>query len=116
MAGTVRVIRLVNTAFLPSLSSFVSLPAPRFPFPLIPSHPPSSLPTPHPHSPPPVETAVRTVNSTLEQGDADQTLAALQDDHLDLSDVHPQNKLYYQQGLLQKKREKAQVREGWTLV
>lgn len=50
------------------------------------------------------------INQVLEAGDADQTLQALQNEHLDLSDVFPLNKHYYQEGLLKLKQEKAEVR------
>ena len=47
------------------------------------------------------------INQALEEGDANQTLLALQNEHLDLSEVAPENKEYYQEGLLLKKQEKA---------
>lgn len=56
-----------------------------------------------------VETAVRAVNQALETGDAESTLHTLQSEYLDLSEVSPENKDYYQEGLLQRKREKAEV-------
>ena len=46
------------------------------------------------------------INTALEEGDADSTLEALQNEHLDLSDVHPENKDYYYQGLRAKKQGK----------
>ena len=49
------------------------------------------------------------VNSAVETEDADQTLQALQSEHLDLYDVFPPNKQYYQDGLLHGKRKKAEV-------
>ncbi|XP_064390864.1 ras GTPase-activating-like protein IQGAP1 isoform X3 [Halichondria panicea] len=47
-----------------------------------------------------VDAAVRSVNQTLEGGDADQTLAALQNEDLDVPDLYPENKEYYHGGLL----------------
>lgn len=58
---------------------------------------------------PPVQAALLAINTALEEGDADTTLEALQNEHLDLSEVNPQNKEYYFKGLLQKKQEKAEV-------
>jgi len=59
-----------------------------------------------------VEAAVVAINQVLEAGDADQTLQALQNEHLDLSDVFPLNKHYYQEGLLKLKQEKAETLSG----
>ena len=59
---------------------------------------------------PTVEAAIVSVNQCLEGGDTDATLEALQNEYLNLKDVLPENKEYYQQGLLERKAEKAQVR------
>ena len=53
-----------------------------------------------------MQAAVVAINTALEEGDADSTLEALQNEHLDLSDVHPENKDYYYQGLRAKKQGK----------
>ena len=58
---------------------------------------------------PTVQAALLAINTALEEGDAEKTLEALQNEHLDLSEVSPQNKEYYFKGLLQKKQEKAEV-------
>lgn len=58
-----------------------------------------------PHSPT-VDAGVRTVNSALDSGDPDQTLAALQCEDLDIPDLYPENKEYYQGGLLAMKQAK----------
>ena len=49
---------------------------------------------------------MRTVNSALDSGDPDQTLAALQCEDLDIPDLYPENKEYYQGGLLAMKQAK----------
>ncbi len=54
-----------------------------------------------------MEAAVRSVNQTLNGGEADQTLATLQNEDLDISDIHPENKEYYQGGLLAMKGAKS---------
>ncbi len=56
-------------------------------------------PSPHTHTHT-VDAAVSSVNQTLEGGDADQTLAALQNEDLDVPDLYPENKEYYHGGLL----------------
>jgi Ras GTPase-activating-like protein IQGAP1 len=61
-----------------------------------------------------VQAAVVAINTALEEGDADSTLEALQNEHLDLSDVHPENKDYYYQGLRAKKQGKEE--SGSTLL
>ena len=49
----------------------------------------------------------------LEEVDADQCLAALQNEHLALSDVIPSNHQYYCEGLKRRLRERReQVSEG----
>lgn len=58
----------------------------------------------------PVQAAVVAINTALEEGDAESTLEALQNEHLDLSDVHPENKEYYYQGLRAKKEVGSFVR------
>ena len=50
-----------------------------------------------------VQAAVVAINTALEEGDADSTLEALQNEHLDLADVLPENKEYYYRGLRAKK-------------
>ena len=52
------------------------------------------------------------VNRALEQGDEEQTLQALQNEQLDLSDVYPLNKSYYHSGLLARSSAKTEVRRG----
>ena len=59
-----------------------------------------------------VEAAVLHVNETLEEGDPDKTLEALQSGALDLRDVFPENKAYYHEGLLARKQKKAQEEGG----
>ena len=59
-----------------------------------------------------VEAAVLHVNETLEEGDPDKTLEALQSGALDLRDVSPENKAYYHEGLLTRKQKKAQEEGG----
>ena len=56
-----------------------------------------------------VQAALVAINTALEEGDVDSTLEALQNDHLDLSDVSPDNKDYYYQGLRAKKQRKSEV-------
>ena len=56
-----------------------------------------------------VQAALVAINTALDEGNADSTLEALQNEHLDLSDVSPDNKEYYFQGLQAKKQEKAAV-------
>ena len=56
-----------------------------------------------------VQAALVAINTALDDGDADSTLEALQNEHLDLSDVSADNKEYYFQGLRAKKQEKAVV-------
>ena len=58
---------------------------------------------------PTVQAGLVAINTALEEGDADSTLEALQNEHLDLSDVCPDYKTYYYQGLRAKKQEKAEV-------
>ena len=60
----------------------------------------------HPHT---VQAALLAINTALEADDAEATLEALKNEHLDLSDVHTENKEYYFQGLQAKKQEKAEV-------
>ena len=47
------------------------------------------------------------INKVLEEGDPDKSLEALQNGALDLSEVDPENKVYYHEALLAKKRSKA---------
>lgn len=61
------------------------------------------------HFLPIVQAALVAINTALDEGDADSTLEALQNEHLDLSDVSADNKEYYFQGLRAKKQEKAVV-------
>ena len=61
------------------------------------------------HAIPTVQAAIVAINTSLEEGDADSTLETLQNEHLDLSDVNPNNKEYYFKGLWAKKQEKAEV-------
>ena len=53
-----------------------------------------------------MQAAVVAINTALVEGDADSTLEALQNEHLDLSDVQSENKDYYYQGLRAKKERK----------
>ena len=46
------------------------------------------------------------INTVLEEGNAESTLEALQNEHLDLTEVHTENGEYYFQGLQAKKQEK----------
>ena len=62
-----------------------------------------------------VEAAVLTINEVLDEGDPDKTLGALQNGALDLSEVFPENKQYYHDGLLAKKHTKA-YDEGGNLT
>lgn len=57
-----------------------------------------------------VQAALVAINLALEEGDVDSTLEALQNEHLDLSDVSPDNKDYYYGGLRAKKQETNRVR------
>ena len=57
-----------------------------------------------------VQAALVAINTALEEGDADSTLETLQNEHLDLSDVSPDNKQYYYEGLRAQKQEKEVVR------
>lgn len=49
---------------------------------------------------------MRNVNQLLESGDPNQTLAALQNEDLDVSDVYADNKQYYHDGLVARKLAK----------
>ena len=51
-------------------------------------------------------------NQALEEGDPDKTLEALQNGALDLSEVYPENKTYYHEGLLARKQRKAHDEGG----
>ena len=53
-----------------------------------------------------MESAISDVNLAVESDSSDHTLMALQNEHLDLSDVDPINAQYYHEGLLNKKRGK----------
>ena len=57
-----------------------------------------------------VQAAIVAINTALDEGDADSMLKTLQNEHLDLSDVSPDNKEYYFNGLRAKKQEKTEVR------
>ena len=54
-----------------------------------------------------VEKAVAAINSALGGDSEDLILQTLQNEALDLSDVHPANVSYYQRGLVGKKMAKA---------
>ena len=54
----------------------------------------------------PVDEAMAAINRAVESNSADSTLQCLLNEHLDLSNVEPQNAAYYQQGLLERKQAK----------
>jgi hypothetical protein len=63
-----------------------------------------------------VQAAIVAINTALDEGDADSMLKTLQNEHLDLSDVSPDNKEYYFKGLRAKKQEKTEAGGGTLLT
>lgn len=57
-----------------------------------------------------VQVALVAINTALKEGNADSTLETLLNEHLDLSDVSPENKDYYYTGLKGKKQKKEAVK------
>lgn len=53
-----------------------------------------------------MEAAVAAVNSALDSNSEDHILQTLQNEDIDLSDMDPANIVYYQRGLMEKKRAK----------
>ena len=58
---------------------------------------------------PAVQVALVAINAALDEGDADTTLETLLNEHLDLTDVNPDNKEYYYKGLKEIKQRKQVV-------